>query len=62
MVPSISVGLADADGRVIGGHVCYDCIVRTTAEVLVMLLPKWSFARAPDPTTGFAEPVVRGRP
>lgn len=52
MVPSISVGLADADGRAIGCHICYDCIVRTTAAVLVVPLPKWSFAREPDGKSG----------
>lgn len=41
----LHMGLADANGRVIGGHVAYDCIVRATAEVLLLLLPEWSFTR-----------------
>ncbi len=48
-----------AQGRVSGGHVSYGCIVRTTAEVLLLLLPEWSFSREPDSATGFAELVVR---
>jgi len=36
--------------------------VRPTAEVLIVLLPEWSFVRELDPTTGFAELVIRGRP
>ena len=55
----LHVALADAQGRVSGGHVGYGCTVRTTAEVLVLLLPEWSFAREPDAATGFAELVVR---
>lgn len=47
------------DGRVVGGHVAYGCLVRTTAEVLLTLLPGWSFTREPDPDTGWAELVAR---
>ena len=42
-----------------GGHVAYGCTVRTTAELLLFLLPEWSFIREMDPATGFAELVVR---
>lgn len=34
-------------------------MVRTTAEVLVVLLPEWSFSRERDVATGYAELVVR---
>lgn len=58
----LHMSLADASGRVSGGHVGYDCIVRTTAEVLLVPLPEWSFTRELDPLTGFAELVVRNKP
>lgn len=51
--------VADARGRVHGGHVAYGCTVRTTAEVLLATLPGWAFAREPDATTGWAELVIR---
>jgi predicted DNA-binding protein with PD1-like motif len=51
--------MPDATGRVLGGHVAYGCIVRTTAEVLIALLPDHRFDREPDPATGFEELVVR---
>jgi predicted DNA-binding protein with PD1-like motif len=54
----LHASVADAHGRVTGGHVAYECVVRTTAEVLVVLLPDWSFTREADPETGFAELVV----
>ncbi len=43
----------------VGGHVTYGCTVRTTAEVLLALLPDGRFAREPDAATGFDELVVR---
>jgi uncharacterized protein len=55
----LHMSVADAEGRVLGGHVAYGCMVRTTAEVLLLLLPGWSFTREPDPATGHAELVVR---
>jgi len=55
----LHMSIADAEGRVIGGHVAPGCIVRTTAEILVLLLPEWSFSRDLDPTTGYAELVIQ---
>lgn len=55
----LHMSIADADGKVSGGHVAQGCIIRTTAEVLLVLLPDWSFSREADPATGFAELVVR---
>jgi uncharacterized protein len=55
----LHMSIASAQGQVMGGHVSYGCIVRTTAEVLVLLLPEWSLTREHDPATGFAELVVQ---
>lgn len=57
----LHVGVADAAGRVTGGHVADGCIVRTTAEVLIAVLPDWRFTREPDPATGYDELVVARR-
>lgn len=57
--PHLHITVADADGRVSGGHVGPGCIVRTTAEVLVALLPEMRFSREEDPATGYKELVVR---
>jgi len=51
--------VSDAQGAVIGGHVAYGCIVRTTAEVLLALLPDWRFNREHDAATGYDELVVQ---
>jgi hypothetical protein len=53
----LSVSLCD--GRVLGGHAAYGCTVRTTAEVLVALLPQWRFSREHDDRTGYDELVAR---
>ena len=53
--------LSTATGQVLGGHVAAGCLVRTTAEVLLALLPDWQFTREPDATTGYDELVVRAK-
>ena len=57
--PHLHASVADADGRVFGGHVAPGCIVRTTAEILLAVLEDVRFSREPDPATGYAELVVR---
>ena len=57
----LHASLARADGSVIGGHVAPGCIVRTTAELLLALLPEWQLRREPDPRTGFPELRARRR-
>jgi predicted DNA-binding protein with PD1-like motif len=55
----LHMALADAQGRVLGGHVAPGCMVRTTAEVLLALLPAHRFSREHDTQSGFAELVIR---
>lgn len=57
----LHMSVADAQGRVWGGHVMAGCCVRTTAELLIAWLPDWDFAREPDAATGYLELVVRHR-
>jgi len=57
--PHLHMSVSDASGRVHGGHVCYGNEVRTTAEVLLALLPRGSLTREHDAKTGFMELVVR---
>lgn len=51
----LHMSVADADGRVLGGHVGPGCIIRTTAELLIALLPEHHFTRRFDPHTGYLE-------
>ena len=51
----LHIAVADSSGAVIGGHLCAGSLVRTTAELVVGLLPEWRFCRELDPATGYAE-------
>lgn len=55
----LHMALSTTTGEVFGGHVAPVCIVRTTAEVLLALLPEWAFTREPDAVTGYHELVVK---
>ena len=57
----LHLSVSDAQGRVLGGHAGYGCTVRTTAEVLLLLLPNWQFTREADAATGYAELQIRPR-
>lgn len=51
--------LAGADGAVIGGHVALGCEVRTTAELMLVVLDGHHFGREIDPATGYEELLIR---
>ncbi len=55
----LHASVADAAGHVYGGHVAPGCVVRTTAEVLLAVLPPGTLRRERDPATGFAELACR---
>jgi predicted DNA-binding protein with PD1-like motif len=58
----LHMSVADPRGQVLGGHVGHGCVVRTTAEILVALLPEHRFSRERDADSGFMELVVRDKP
>jgi predicted DNA-binding protein with PD1-like motif len=58
----LHMSVSDAFGHVCGGHVCYGNEIRTTAEVVLALLPNGVLTREHDAVTGFNELVVRARP
>ncbi|MFT3956513.1 MAG: DNA-binding protein [Piscinibacter sp.] len=51
----LHASLSDVHGQVLGGHVLSGCRVRTTAEVLLAVLPGHRFERRVDAATGYAE-------
>ncbi len=51
----LHIAIADSRGAVIGGHLGAGSLVRTTAELVIGLLPEWLFSRELDPATGYAE-------
>ncbi|HVZ46919.1 MAG TPA: PPC domain-containing DNA-binding protein [Ramlibacter sp.] len=51
----LHASVSDARGAMRGGHVMPECIVRTTAEIVVAQLRGWEFRRELDERTGFRE-------
>ncbi|SDR52389.1 hypothetical protein SAMN05443245_7178 [Paraburkholderia fungorum] len=58
----LHMSVSDPHGRVCGGHVGHGCTVRTTAEILLALLPEHCFSREHDLSSGFMELVIRNEP
>ena len=54
----LHMSVSTSTGQVYGGHVAHGCTVRTTAEILLALLPDWNFTRESDAATGYKELVV----
>jgi predicted DNA-binding protein with PD1-like motif len=51
----LHASVADADGRVTGGHLMAGCIVRTTMELVIGIAVGWEIRRTLDPATGHRE-------
>ncbi|MFD2937008.1 PPC domain-containing DNA-binding protein [Spirosoma flavum] len=57
----VHLSVSDSTGRTIGGHLLDGCIVYTTAELVIGIMPELIYAREPDPTFGYHELVIRKR-
>lgn len=57
----LHASVADEHGDVRGGHLLPGCVVRTTAEIVIALLPGWEFRRELDAATGSNELLARSR-
>jgi uncharacterized protein len=57
--PHLHLVVSRPDGSVAGGHLLPGSLVRTTAEIVLGLLPDLSFDRPVDPETGYRELRVR---
>ena len=58
----LHIAVANSKGAVLGGHLCPGSLVRTTAELVIGLLPEWQFRRERDPATGYAELAIKAQP
>ena len=56
------IAIADGTGRTIGAHLLEGCVIYTTAEIVIGLLPDVSFLRTDDAQTGFPELQIAYRP
>ena len=55
----IHISVSDKDGKVFGGHLVKDCMVRTTVEIVILILSGTEYVRVFDERTGFAELEVK---
>ncbi|MDO4378114.1 MAG: DNA-binding protein [Erysipelotrichia bacterium] len=56
----LHIAVSDANGKTYGGHLCYNCIVNTTCElVLACIDAEYDFSRVYDDTTGYKELVIK---
>lgn len=54
----LHMSVADEKGQCRGGHVSDGCIVNTTLELVIGILPEFHFKRLPDDSTGYKELVI----
>lgn len=55
----LHIALSDSTGRTIGGHLADECIVYTTAEIVIQQSNKLIFTREKDGTTEWEELQVK---
>ncbi|HIK18443.1 MAG TPA: DNA-binding protein [Leptolyngbyaceae cyanobacterium M33_DOE_097] len=51
----LHIAIADANGKVLGGHLSDGSIIYTTAEIVLAEATHLTFLRTPDPQTGYQE-------
>ncbi len=51
----LHIAIADSQGKTIGGHLDYGCIIYTTAEIIIGTSADFRFTRTHDPQTGYNE-------
>ncbi|MEZ6094247.1 MAG: DNA-binding protein [Pirellulaceae bacterium] len=57
----IHISVSDETGKTIGGHLLDECIVYTTAEIVIQSSPEFRFTREKDGTTEWAELQIQER-
>ena len=55
----LHISVSDRTGKTIGGHLLGDCIVYTTAEIVIQSTPTLLFTREKDGTTEWAELQIK---
>lgn len=53
------ISLSDGEGRTLGAHLLEGCLIYTTAEIVIGVLPGVSFLREMDRATGYEELYIR---
>ena len=56
----LHISVSRSDGSVVGGHVKGAATIRTTAEVVLAIMPSFTFSREMDDATGYKELSIHG--
>ncbi|MFA5211099.1 MAG: PPC domain-containing DNA-binding protein [Patescibacteria group bacterium] len=51
----LHISLADKKGKIIGGHLKENCLINTTAEIIIMEILNFHFKRKHDKNTNYKE-------
>ena len=52
------ISISNEQGRTLGGHLMDGCLIYTTAEIVIGVLPSVKFLREPDGETGYDELAI----
>ncbi len=54
-VVHLHIAVSDRNGNTLGGHLCYNCLVNTTCELVIECVDGYLFSREFDENTGYRE-------
>jgi len=57
----LHLAISDSTGQTIGGHLMEGCLIYTTAEIVIGILPDLKFLREHDQASGYRELVIYRR-
>lgn len=57
----LHLAISDGTGKTIGGHLMEGCLIYTTAEIVIGILPELKFVREHDEASGYRELVIYRR-
>ena len=57
----LHISVSDSSGYTVGGHLMDGCLVYTTAELVLGVLPEVIYKREPDPKSGYNELTIYPR-
>ena len=58
----LHISISDGTGKTIGGHLLDECIIYTTAEIIIQSTSAFVFTREKDGTTEWAELQIQENP
>ena len=51
----LHIAVSDRNGNTLGGHLCYNCLINTTCELVIESVDGYLFSREFDENTGYRE-------